>query len=465
MKIGQILLQDKIITEEQLEKALKEQEMHGGRLGSNLIKLGYISEKQLIAALSKQHNVPPVDLNAIEIDEKVLKLIPSNVATKYELIPVSRVGKMLTVAMVNPNDIFAIEDIKFSTGFEVQPVVASELSVRDALEKYYEGQDLLQTVEKEMEAANEAEEVEVVGVGEENGEAEEEMSDLAAQVESGPIVKLVNSIIMKGVEAGASDIHIEPYDKELRVRFRIDGVLREIMKPPKKMHKAIVSRIKIMAKMKIAEKRLPQDGRIKIRIKGNPIDLRVASMPTIYGEKMALRILDRSAISFNLEDLGFEEEQLEKFIQAIKMPFGIVLVTGPTGCGKTTTLYAALERINTTEVNITTAEDPVEYSLVGVNQVQMRESVGLTFASALRSYLRQDPNIIMVGDGRNGKGGPGDFGKDEAVKFGNIKIDLFGQEPAGTVEELLVHVKGLELLLEPLFHVKLPGCLPFLKGC
>ena len=401
MKIGQILLQDKIITEEQLEKALKEQEMHGGRLGSNLIKLGYISEKQLIAALSKQHNVPPVDLNAIEIDEKVLKLIPSNVATKYELIPVSRVGKMLTVAMVNPNDIFAIEDIKFSTGFEVQPVVASELSVRDALEKYYEGQDLLQTVEKEMEAANEAEEVEVVGVGEENGEAEEEMSDLAAQVESGPIVKLVNSIIMKGVEAGASDIHIEPYDKELRVRFRIDGVLREIMKPPKKMHKAIVSRIKIMAKMKIAEKRLPQDGRIKIRIKGNPIDLRVASMPTIYGEKMALRILDRSAISFNLEDLGFEEEQLEKFIQAIKMPFGIVLVTGPTGCGKTTTLYAALERINTTEVNITTAEDPVEYSLVGVNQVQMRESVGLTFASALRSYLRQDPNIIMVGEIRD----------------------------------------------------------------
>jgi len=227
------------------------------------------------------------------------------------------------------------------------------------------------------------------------------MSDLASQVDSGPIVKLVNTIISNGVSAGASDVHIEPYDKELRIRFRVDGILREVMKPPKKMHKAIVSRIKIMAKMKIAEKRLPQDGRIKVKIKGKPVDLRVASMPTIYGEKMALRILDRSAISFNLEDLGFEENQLDLFINAIRMPFGIVLVTGPTGCGKTTTLYAALEKINTMDVNITTAEDPVEYSLVGVNQVQMREAVGLTFASALRSYLRQDPNIIMVGEIRD----------------------------------------------------------------
>lgn len=398
MKLGKFLLEENLVTQEQLDKALKDQEVHGGRLGTNLMKLGYITEKQLISILSKQYNVPGVDLSTMDIEDGVLKLIPSNIATKYELIPLSRIGKTLTVAMVNPDDIFALEDIKFSTGFEVQPVVTTEISIRNALEKFYEGQDLLQSVEKEMEAVEE--EVEVVEAGDKEAD-EDEMSDLAAEIGSGPIVKLVNTIITKGVEAGASDIHIEPYDKELRVRFRIDGILREVMKPPKKMHKAVVSRIKIMAKMKIAEKRLPQDGRIKVRIKRKPIDFRVASMPTIYGEKMALRILDRSAISFNLEDLGFEKEQLEKFLQAIRMPFGIVLVTGPTGCGKTTTLYSALEKINSLEVNITTAEDPVEYTLVGVNQVQMREMVGLTFASALRSYLRQDPNIIMVGEIRD----------------------------------------------------------------
>ena len=398
MKLGKFLLEENLVTQEQLDKALKDQEVHGGRLGTNLMKLGYITEKQLISILSKQYNVPGVDLSTMDIEDGVLKLIPSNIATKYELIPLSRIGKTLTVAMVNPDDIFALEDIKFSTGFEVQPVVTTEISIRNALEKFYEGQDLLQSVEKEMEAVEE--EVEVVEAGDKEAD-EDEMSDIAAEIGSGPIVKLVNTIITKGVEAGASDIHVEPYDKELRVRFRIDGILREVMKPPKKMHKAVVSRIKIMAKMKIAEKRLPQDGRIKVRIKRKPIDFRVASMPTIYGEKMALRILDRSAISFNLEDLGFEKEQLEKFLQAIRMPFGIVLVTGPTGCGKTTTLYSALEKINSLEVNITTAEDPVEYSLVGVNQVQMREMVGLTFASALRSYLRQDPNIIMVGEIRD----------------------------------------------------------------
>jgi type IV pilus assembly protein PilB len=399
MKLGELLIEENLITEEQLDKALTEQELHGSRLGSNLVKLGYISEKQLISALAKQQDVEGVDLNDVDIDEKILKLIPSNIATKYELIPLSRKEKVLTVAMVNPNDIFAIEDIKFSTGFEVQPVIANELAVRNALENYYEGHDLLQTVEKEIEAGIE-DEVEVVRAGEE--EVEEEISDLAAEeIGSGTVIKLVNSIITKGVDAAASDIHIEPYDKELRTRFRIDGILREAMTPPKRMHKAIVSRIKIMAKMKIAEKRLPQDGRIRVKIRGKPIDLRVASLPTIYGEKIALRILDRSAISFNLEGLGFAEDQLKEFIQAVKMPFGIILVTGPTGSGKTTTLYAALERINNLEVNIITAEDPVEYSLIGVNQVQMREAVGLTFASALRSYLRQDPNIIMVGEIRD----------------------------------------------------------------
>ena len=402
MKLGNLLIKESLITEEQLEKALKEQEQHGGRLGTNLIKLGYVAEKDLIASLSKQHNVPGVDLNTVDIDENVLKLIPTTIATKYELIPLSRTGKIITVAMVNPDDIFALEDIKFSTGFEVQPVIASEMAIRAALEKHYEGQDLLQKVEKELEETLN-EEVEVVGIaGDVTGTSDdEEGGDLAAEVDSGPIVKLVNTVIQKGVEAGASDVHIEPYDKELRIRFRVDGILREVMKPPKKMHKGMVSRVKIMAKMKIAEKRLPQDGRIKVRIRGKPIDLRVATLPTMFGEKVAMRILDRSAISFNLEDLGFEEQQLETFIHGIRMPFGIVLVTGPTGCGKTTTLYAALERINSHEVNITTAEDPVEYSLLGVNQVQMREAVGLTFASALRSYLRQDPNIIMVGEIRD----------------------------------------------------------------
>ncbi len=403
MKLGTLLVKENLITEDQLEKALKEQEQHGGRLGSNLIKLGYVAEKDLIGVLSKQHNVPGIDLNTVDIDKSVLGLIPSTIATKYELVPISRTGKMLTVAMVNPDDIFALEDIKFSTGFEVQPVIASEMAIRAALEKYYEGQDLLEKVEKELEESLD-EEIEVMGGMEGVGvvsEEEEEGTDLAASVDSGPVVKLVNMIIQKGVEATASDIHIEPYDKEVRVRFRVDGILREVMKPPRKMHKGIVSRIKIMAKMKIAEKRLPQDGRIKVRIRGKPIDLRVATLPTMFGEKVAMRILDRSAVSFVLEDLGFEEKQLDTFIHGIRMPFGIVLVTGPTGCGKTTTLYASLERINSHEVNITTAEDPVEYSLVGVNQVQMREAVGLTFASALRSYLRQDPNIIMVGEIRD----------------------------------------------------------------
>jgi type IV pilus assembly protein PilB len=399
MKLGKMLIKENLITEEQLEKALDEQKKTGGRLGTNLVKFGYLSEKDLISALSKQHNIPGIDLNSVDIDEKVVHLIPSNVAIKYELIPISRTGKMLTVAMVNPDDIFAIEDIKFSTGFEIQPVIASETAIRTALEKYYEGQDLLQRVEKEIQESEE-DEVEIVGAEEDEVE-EEEMSDLASQIDSGPIVKLVNTIISRGADAGASDVHIEPYDKELRVRFRVDGVLREVMKPPRKMHKAVVSRIKIMAKMKIAEKRLPQDGRIRVKIKGKPIDIRVATIPTMYGEKVAMRILDRSAVSFDLEELGFEEKQLEKFIHAIRMPFGIVLVTGPTGCGKTTTLYAAMERINSIDVNITTAEDPVEYSLLGINQVQMRESVGLTFASALRSYLRQDPNIIMVGEIRD----------------------------------------------------------------
>lgn len=399
MKLGKMLVKENLITEEQLEKALDEQKNTGGRLGTNLVKFGFVSEKDLISALSKQHNVPGVDLNSVDVDENVVHLIPSNVAIKYELIPISRTGKMLTVAMVNPDDIFAIEDIKFSTGFEIQPVIASEAAIRTALEKFYEGQDLLQKVEKEIQEF-EDDEIELVGVQEEEPE-EEEMSDLASQIDSGPIVKLVNTIITRGAEAGASDVHIEPYDKELRVRFRVDGVLREVMKPPRKMHKAIVSRIKIMAKMKIAEKRLPQDGRIRVKIKGKPIDIRVATIPTMYGEKVAMRILDRSAVSFDLQELGFEKRQLDKFVQAIRMPFGIVLVTGPTGCGKTTTLYAAMERINSLDVNITTAEDPVEYSLLGINQVQMREAVGLTFASALRSYLRQDPNIIMVGEIRD----------------------------------------------------------------
>lgn len=402
IKLGDMLIKAGVITDVQLEAALKEQRQNGGRLGSNLNKLGFISEEDLTKFLGRQFGVPAVNLNDYEIEKSVLDIIPAEVALKHEVIPLSRSGKSLTIAIANPANVLAIEDLKFSTGYEIRIVVSAESSIQNTIEKYYEATGMLKQVLKEVgEPEDEEEEddddVEVMKV--EEGEKEEAM-DLAA-ADSAPVVKLVNAILLESVTKQASDIHIEPYEKDLRVRYRIDGVLHDMMNPPWKMRKAIVSRLKIMAKMKIAEKRLPQDGRVKVAIKGRPIDLRVSTVPTLYGEKMALRILDRSTVSFEMKALGFEKNAIIEFNRALDKPFGIILVTGPTGSGKTTTLYAALTKLNTPDVNITTAEDPVEYSLLGVNQVQMNEEVGLTFASALRSYLRQDPDIIMVGEIRD----------------------------------------------------------------
>ena len=395
-KLGDMLVSAGLLTAEQLKTALAEQKRAGGRLGTNLVKLGFLSEDEITQFLQKQYGVSSINLSDYNIDQAILDLVPSELATKYRCIPLERKGKVLTVAMVNPADVLAIEDIKFTTGFEVKPVVAAESSIVKAIEQQYQAAGMLDEVMKDI--GDESGEVEVV---QKTDEEEDEMTDLAAAADSAPVVKLVNSILLEAVDRRVSDIHIEPYEKELRIRFRIDGILHEVMHPPYRMRKAIVSRLKIMSKLKISEKRLPQDGRIKIRIKGRPVDLRVSTVPTLFGEKMALRILDRTAVSFDLVSLGFEREPMLQFIKGISSPYGIVLVTGPTGCGKTTTLYAAINKINAPDVNITTAEDPVEYSLLGINQVQMKASVGLTFASALRSYLRQDPDIIMVGEIRD----------------------------------------------------------------
>ncbi len=393
VKLGDMLIKAGVITPDQLDEALAEQKKKGGRLGTHIVELGFASEEEVTAFLGKQYGVPTVDLAEHEIDKSVLRLIPPNVAEKYEVIPFARHGKSIRVAMANPADLFAIEDIKFTTGFEVIPMVASESSIKRAIEQYYQHQAMLDTVMSEVERM---EGVEVV-----EEKKDDEMGDLAAQLQSGPVVQLVNKILVDAVDKQVSDVHVEPYERELRVRYRIDGILHEVMNPPWHLRKAIISRMKIMAKLKIAEKRLPQDGRISVKIRGKPVDFRISTIPTMYGEKVSLRVLDRSVTSFDLRALGFEDEALTSYMQAIQNPFGIVLVTGPTGCGKTTTLYATLAEINDPEVNIITAEDPIEYSLVGVNQVGMREQVGLTFASALRSYLRQDPDIMMVGEIRD----------------------------------------------------------------
>jgi len=388
-----MLIEAGLITEEQLKEALEAQKRDGGRLGFNLVKLGFVSDVEITKFLAKQYNVPGVDLAYKEIPEAVLKLLPPDVAQKYQAVPVSRVGKVITVAMANPSDVFAIEDIKFVTGFEVRPAVASEGLIQGAIGKYYQAADVLSQVMKAVK------EDELTLVDKEK--KDDEVSDIALAVETGPVVKLVNSILIDGISRGSSDLHIEPYEKELRIRYCIDGHLHEVMSPPARLRAAVTSRIKIMAKMNIAEKRLPQDGRLKVKVRGKVVDLRVSTVPSLFGEKICLRVLDRSAISFDLATLGFEEDEYQRIMRAIQVPYGIILVTGPTGSGKTTTLYAALNKINTPDVNITTAEDPIEYSLIGVNQVQIREDIGFTFADALRSFLRQDPNIIMVGEIRD----------------------------------------------------------------
>ncbi|BAI80578.1 type IV pilus assembly protein PilB [Deferribacter desulfuricans SSM1] len=392
-KIGALLLSENLITEEQLEKALEIQKKEGGRLGSILIKLGYVDEKKIAEFLSKQYGVPFVDLKEIQVDDKILSLIPQEMMQKFLVVPFDREGQTLKVAIADPSNVYAMEELRFLTGFNIKPYVAVESAIREFLEKRGSSESNVLAEFEEMDLEDlEFEELE---------EEEKSAEALKKEVEDTPVVKLVNYILNEAVKRGASDIHVEPYEKDFRVRLRVDGVMHELIRPPRKIKDAVTSRLKILANLDIAEKRLPQDGRIKIKLQGRSIDMRVSTLPVLYGEKVVLRILDKSNLQLDLEKLGFEESSLERFIKAIESPYGMVLVTGPTGSGKSTTLYSALSRLNKEEVNIMTAEDPVEYNIFGINQVQMKEEIGLNFAAALRSFLRQDPDIIMVGEIRD----------------------------------------------------------------
>jgi type IV pilus assembly protein PilB len=426
VRIGDLLLKEKRITPAQLQEALSYQKTNGGKLGYNLVKLGFVKDEEITALLSKQYGVPSINLTQFEIDPGIIKLIPAETAHKYQIVPLSRSGATLTIAMTDPTNVFAMDDIKFMTGYNVEPVVASETAVADAISRYYAaagargkassdgggastggGPDLgsaasldfvtkaleetTAVVDDDVEVLEELDQIDVASLEKQGGEA--------------PIIRLVNLMLMSSIQKGASDIHIEPYEKEFRVRFRIDGILYNVMAPPMKFRDAITSRLKIMAKLDIAEKRLPQDGRIKIRFAAEngtkEIDFRVSCLPTLFGEKIVLRLLDKDKLMLDMTKLGFEALSLKKLEVAIAKPWGMVLVTGPTGSGKTNTLYSSISKINTPETNIMTAEDPVEFNLVGVNQVQVRENIGLNFAAALRSFLRQDPNIILVGEIRD----------------------------------------------------------------
>ncbi len=421
-KLGEILVRENLISPQHLRQALDYQREHGGRLGFNLVKLGLVSDDTITAILSRQYGIPSVNLELFDIEDSVLRLIPQEVAQKYSVLPLSRVGATLTLAMVDPTNVFAMDDIKFMTGLNVEPVVVAEASVQQAISKYYSTSreielasvapevvsngngfsdaDLVSLDNLDLDHSVNAEDVEVF---EENDEID--LSSLTRMSEDAPVVRLVNVLLVDSLRRGASDIHVEPYEKELRIRFRIDGVLYDVMHPPLKMRDALISRIKIMSKLDISEKRLPQDGRIKIRVKvdarSRELDFRVSTLPTLFGEKVVLRLLDKEKLMLDMTNLGFEPDSLVKFQRNIAKPYGMVLVTGPTGSGKTNTLYSALQSLNTVDTNIMTAEDPVEFNLPGINQVQMKEQIGLNFAAALRSFLRQDPNIILVGEIRD----------------------------------------------------------------
>jgi type IV pilus assembly protein PilB len=408
VRIGELLLKDKKITPAQLQEALTYQKAHGGKLAINLVKLGLVRDEEIIGLLSRQYGVPAIDLGKFEIEPSVIKLIPGETAQKYQVVPLSRAGATLTLAMTDPTNVFAMDDIKFMTGYNVEPVVASEQAVADAIQKYYTAGGKAAGAATSLELVNRA-----LEDASQNSDAVEMIEDLEEidvaslekQTGEAPVIRIVNLVLMSSIQRGASDIHVEPYERDFRIRFRIDGILYNVMQPPMKFRDSIISRLKIMAKLDIAEKRLPQDGRIKIRINDNghtkEIDFRVSCLPTLFGEKVVLRLLDRDKLMLDMTKLGFEERALRKFQSAISKPWGMVLVTGPTGSGKTNTLYSALSLLNTTETNIMTAEDPVEFNLPGVNQVNVRENIGLTFAASLRSFLRQDPNIILVGEIRD----------------------------------------------------------------
>jgi type IV pilus assembly protein PilB len=407
LKLGELLLRHKLITKEQLDKALELQKSNNGKLGSNLVKLGFVTDDEIASVLSKQFGISPINLGRFEIDQTVLDLIPVEVARKYDLIPVNRTGAVLTVAMADPTNIRAMDEINFICGYQVEPVVASDNAIREAIDKYYGSTHALELKQALKEATHEknVETGELADVELLEETEEMDLASLERQSEDAPVVKLVNKILYDALNEGASDIHVEPYEKEYRVRYRIDGVLYIKINPPLKLRDAITSRIKIMAKLDIAEKRLPQDGRIKIKTKHlgkiKELDYRVSVLPTLFGEKIVLRLLDKENLKLDMTKLGLEAESLRRFEKSILKPYGMILVTGPTGSGKTNTLYSAMSRINTPEINIITAEDPVEFNIPGINQVQMKEQIGLNFAAALRSFLRQDPNIILVGEIRD----------------------------------------------------------------
>ena len=443
VKLGDLLLKQKLITQDQLDTALKLQREEGGKIGEALVRVGAVSESDITETLSQQFGVPSIDLAHFEIDPAVIKVVPGEVARKYGVLPVNKTGATLTIAMGDPTNVFAMDDIKFMTGYNVEPVVASEIALRKAIDKHYGtprsvvlkertkssagGQPFSMEASLEDVMASSAltmDDMASVGLGEINmdeitgmdtgadvdvvrGEEGQEidLADMTKSSESAPIIKVSNLILIEALKAGASDIHVEPYEKEFRVRFRVDGILHNIMALPMRTRDPLISRLKIMAKLDISEKRLPQDGRIKIRLRveerSRDLDLRVSSVPTHFGEKVVMRLLDKSKLQLDMTALGFDQEPLRRFKDAIDRPYGIVLVTGPTGSGKTNTLYSAIAALNDPTVNIMTAEDPIEFNLAGINQVQMKEQIGLTFASALRSFLRQDPDIILVGEVRD----------------------------------------------------------------
>jgi type IV pilus assembly protein PilB len=451
-----------LITEEQLRKSLEQQKSAGGRIGYHLVQMGFVTEEQVTSCLSRQFGVPSVNLANYSIEREVSKLIPMEVAKKYLVVPISRVGMTLTVAMADPSNVFAIDDIKFMTGYNIEAVVAAEAGVIDAIKKNYGGSTALETVDKkesvdgkdyalseddlssdfnEMDTESPVVDVDdfdklVTGAVDNVEVVEEELEEKGIQDVDAPIVKLVNGILIKAIKLGVSDIHIEPYEKSFRVRYRLDGVLRKAMGLPLTIRNAIISRIKIMAKLDIAERRLPQDGRIKLKLgKKKDMDFRVSVLPTLFGEKVVMRLLDKGNLQLDMTKLGFDERALKDFQDALHKPFGMVLVTGPTGSGKTTTLYSALHQLNQISENIMTAEDPVEFNLAGINQVQMHEEIGLNFAAALRSFLRQDPDIIMVGEIRDYE--TAEIGVKAALTGHLVLSTLHTNDAPGTINRLL----------------------------
>ncbi|MFQ5738681.1 MAG: type IV-A pilus assembly ATPase PilB [Acidobacteriota bacterium] len=399
--LGELLVKNGIVKSGQIEEAVRYQRQNGGRLGSILIDRGYVTDVQIAATLSRQYDVPAVTLSEVEIDPQVTKLVPIETAIRYQLLPLKKVGSSLTVAVADPTNVLALDELKFMTGYLIEPVIATESAIRQCIEEYYGSEQAieLQRVYDELAAEGEYE----LDISEEDGEVD--LSELQRTSSEAPIIKLVNMVLGEAIQKGASDVHLEPYEREFRVRYRIDGILYQVMKPPIRFKDAMTSRIKIMANLDISERRLPQDGRIKMRLidrgRRKEIDLRVSTLPTLFGEKVVLRILDKESLPLELAQLGLEPGSLQKFEAAIKRPYGMALVTGPTGSGKSSTLYTCLNKLNTDQVNILTAEDPIEYNFAGINQVQTKEQIGLTFAASLRSFLRQDPDIVMVGEVRD----------------------------------------------------------------